>query len=300
VAGNSVPAHEPRRRVGFIGLGIMGRPMAMRILGAGHSLVVQSRSPEPVSALVSAGAEKASTPAEVAARSDVVIVMVPSTADAEAVIDGPEGLLDDGHDGMVVVDMGSHQPEAIRHLASRCETAGMAFLDAPVSGGELAAREGSLVSMVGGRVETLELVRPIMGAMCDSIVHVGSVGAGMLAKACNQLVVGSTIQAVAEALTLARAAGVDPARVREALLGGFAASRVLEAHGKRMLDRDFEPGARVTIHAKDARIIIETAESLGVPIPGFRPVPAAFDRLVATGAGGLDHSALVLLLEHNS
>jgi 2-hydroxy-3-oxopropionate reductase len=139
-----------------------------------------------------------------------------------------------------------------------------------------------------------------MGAMCRSIVHVGAVGAGMLAKACNQLVVGSTIQAVAEALTLARAAGVDPVRVREALLAGFAASRVLEVHGQRMLERDFEPGARVTIHAKDAATIIETADSLGVPLPGFRPVAAAFEQLIATGAGGLDHSALVLLLEQDT
>jgi 2-hydroxy-3-oxopropionate reductase len=133
--------------------------------------------------------------------------------------------------------------------------------------------------------------------MCGAIVHVGAVGAGMVAKACNQLVVGSTIQAVAEALTMARAAGVDPARVREAMLGGFASSRVLEVHGQRMLARDFEPGARVTIHAKDAAIIIETADSLGVPLPGFTPVAAAFGRLIAAGAGDLDHSALILLLE---
>lgn len=294
-----VHAEDAQLRVGFIGLGIMGRAMALRILNAGHALVVQSRSPEPVAALASAGAETASTPAEVARRSDVVIVMVPSTEDAEAVIDGPGGLLEDPRRGVVIIDMGSHQPAAMQGLAARCEAAGVAFLDAPVSGGELGAREGTLVSMVGGNLETLEKVRPVMGAMCRAVVHVGAVGAGMLAKACNQLVVGSTIQAVAEALTLARAAGVDPGRVREALMGGFAASRVLEVHGKRMLQRDFEPGGRVAIHAKDAAIIIEMADSLGVPLPGFRPVAAAFERLIATGDGGLDHSALVLLLEHD-
>jgi 2-hydroxy-3-oxopropionate reductase len=297
---DAVVADTARRRVGFIGLGIMGRPMAMRILGAGHSLVVQSRSPEPVASLASAGAETASTAAEVARRSDVVIIMVPSTADAESVIDGPDGLLRASSAGMVIVDMGSHRPAAMPDLAARCEAAGVAFLDAPVSGGELGAREGTLVSMVGGRVETLDEIRPLMAAMCRAVVHVGASGAGMVAKACNQLVVGSTIQAVAEALTLARAAGVDPARVREALLGGFAASRVLEVHGKRMLERDFEPGARVTIHAKDAGIIMESADSLGVPLPGFMPVAAAFDQLIATGSGGLDHSALVLLLENGA
>jgi 2-hydroxy-3-oxopropionate reductase len=277
----------------------MGRPMAMRILVAGHGLVVQSRSPEPVAALASVGAEMASSPADVARRSDVVIVMVPSTADAEAVIDGPDGLLRGAHDGMVVVDMGSHHPAAMPSLAARCEAAGVRFLDAPVSGGELGAREGTLVSMVGGRAETLDEIRPVMRALCRTIVHVGPNGAGMLTKACNQLVVGSTIEAVAEALTLARAAGVDPARVREALLGGFAASRVLEVHGQRILDRDFEPGGRVSMHAKDAQIIIDTAASLDVPLPGFMPVAAGFEQLVANGSGELDHSALVLLLEQD-
>jgi 2-hydroxy-3-oxopropionate reductase len=285
------------RRVGFIGLGIMGRPMALRILSAGHTLVVHSRSSDPVTALVAAGAEMASTPADLAKRSDVVIVMVPSTADAEAVVKGPKGLLEAAHAGLVIVDMGSHEPNVMRGLAERCEAAGAAFLDAPVSGGELGARDGTLVAMVGGGIETLEEVRPLLGAMCGAVVHVGAVGAGMLAKACNQLVVGSTIQAVAEALTLAHAAGVDPARVRAALLGGFAASRVLEVHGKRMLEHDFAPGARATIHAKDAAIIIKLADNLGVPLPGFKPVAAAFDRLIATGEGELDHSALVLLLE---
>jgi 3-hydroxyisobutyrate dehydrogenase-like beta-hydroxyacid dehydrogenase len=290
-------AAEQHHSVGFIGLGVMGRPMATRIVDADHALVVHSRSPGPVAALASIGAQTADNAAEVARRSDMVFVMVPSTADAELVIDGPGGILQGARAGSVIIDMGSHHPSAMHDLAARCRAAGVEFLDAPVSGGEIGARDGTLVSMVGGEVESLEKVRPVLAAMCRVVVHVGAVGAGMLAKACNQLVVGSTIQAVAEALTLARAGGVDPARVRAAMLGGFAASRVLEVHGQRMLERDFEPGGRVISHAKDAETIINIAHGLGVALPGFTPVAAAFDRLLAAGAGDLDHSALVLLLE---
>ena len=271
--------------------------MATRIAEAGHALVVHSRSPGPVAALASLGAEVAGDGAELARRSKIVIVMVPSTEDVELVIDGPKGVLSGARAGTVIVDMGSHRPEAMKRLAATCREAGVEFLDAPVSGGEIGARDGTLVSMVGGEVEALEQVRPVLEAMCRTIVHVGTAGAGMLAKACNQLVVGSTIQAVAEALTLARAGGVDPARVRAAMLGGFAASRVLEVHGQRMLNRDFGPGGRVVSHAKDAETILAIASSLGVDVPGFTPVAEAFGRLLAAGAGDLDHSALILLLE---
>jgi 2-hydroxy-3-oxopropionate reductase len=274
--------------------------MATRILEAGHDLIVHSRSPGPVAALASVGAEAADNPAEVARRSDIVIVMVPSTEDAELVIEGPDGILEGARPGSVLIDMGSHRPGAMQLLAARCQASGVEFLDGPVSGGEIGARDGTLVSMVGGELETLEKVRPVLAAMCGTVVHVGAVGAGMVAKACNQLVVGSTIQAVAEALTLARAAGIDPARVRTAMLAGFAASRVLDIHGKRMLERDFEPGGRVATHVKDAKIILGIADSLGIDLPGFTPVATAFDRLAAAGGANLDHSALILLLEGNT
>ena len=284
-------------RVGFIGLGIMGRPMARNILRAGFPLVVQSRSPGPVEELAAAGARAAGDPAEVAATSDVVIVMVPDTADVEAVLDGPRGLLAGARAGLIVVDMGTHDPSALVALAERCAEVGADLLDAPVSGGEVGAREATLSIMVGGSEAALERARPVLAAMGSRIIHIGGTGAGMVAKACNQLVVGSTIQAVAEALALARAAGVDAARVRDALLGGFAASRVLEVHGLRMLERDFTPGGRVAIHEKDARIILETARHAGVDLPGFRPVADAFRRLMDRGGGDLDHSALITLLE---
>jgi 2-hydroxy-3-oxopropionate reductase len=283
--------------VGFIGLGIMGRPMARNILKAGYPLVVYSRSPGPVEDLVSAGASGALDSADVAARSDIVILMVPETADVETVLNGPRGLLEASKPGMIVVDMGSHDPHAMAGLADRCAQTGALFLDAPVSGGEIGAREASLSIMAGGPTEAFERAQPVLTAMASRIVHIGTTGAGMVAKACNQLVVGSTIEAVAEALTLARKAGVDAARVRDALMGGFAASRVLEVHGMRMLEGDFNPGARVATHDKDARIILETAHRAGVDVPGFRPVADAFHRLVSQGKGELDHSALITLLD---
>jgi 2-hydroxy-3-oxopropionate reductase len=284
-------------RVGFIGLGIMGRPMALNVLKAGFRLTVSSRSPAPVEELVTAGAHRASDPAGVAAASDVVILMVPATADVEAVLGGSSGLLAGSREGLIVIVMGTHEPAVVPTWAERLGKAGAELLDAPVSGGEIGAVEGTLSIMVGGPAAVLEQVRPILEAMGGRIVHIGDHGAGMVAKACNQLVVASEIEAVAEALTLARAAGADPAKVRDALLGGFAASRVLEVHGRRMIERDFTPGGRVSMHEKDARIVHETAREYGVDVPGFRPVVAAFRRLIEQGKGELDHSALITLLE---
>ena len=193
--------------------------------------------------------------------------------------------------------MGTHHPAAMPPLAERCAGHGVAFLDAPVSGGEIGARDGSLSIMVGGDAAAFAQALPVFEAMGRTVVHVGGSGAGQLAKACNQLIVGSTIAAVAEALTLARAGGADPAVVRAALAGGFAASRVLDVHGQRMLMRDFEPGGRAALHAKDARIILDTAAALGLDLPFFAAVADGFDRLVADGGGDLDHSALITLLE---
>jgi 2-hydroxy-3-oxopropionate reductase len=287
-------------RVGFIGLGIMGRPMALNVLKAGFPLTVSSRSPGPVEELVAAGARRASDPAHVSAASDVVILMVPATGDVEAVLGGTTGLVAGAREGLIVVVMGTHEPAVVPTWAARLAKAGAELLDAPVSGGELGAVERTLSIMVGGSAAVLEQVAPILAAMGRRVVHIGGHGAGMVAKACNQLVVGSEIEAVAEALTLARAAGADPAKVRDALLGGFAASRVLEVHGQRMIERDFTPGGRVSMHEKDARIVLETAREYGVDLPGFRPVEEAFRRLIDQGKGELDHSALITLLEPES
>ena len=283
-------------RAGFVGLGVMGRPMAQRILAHDIPLTVTSRTAASIVDLVAAGAANAPTPAAVAAAADVVCVMVPDTADLEAVLDGPEGLLAGAHPGLVICAMGTYLPAAMPPLAARCGEHGAILLDAPVSGGEIGARDGSLSIMVGGDAEGFARARPILEAMGRTVVHIGPSGAGQLAKACNQLVVGATIAAVAEALTLARASGVDPATVRDALAGGFAASRVLDVHGRRMLDGDFTPGGRAALHAKDAHIILDTAAAAGLELPFFTAVADGFDRLVAAGGGDLDHAALITLL----
>jgi 2-hydroxy-3-oxopropionate reductase len=287
----------PALSVGFIGLGVMGRPMARRILLAGFPLTVFSRSGAGVGELESGGATRATTPAEVARAADVLVIMVPDTPDLEAVLDGADGVLAGAHRGLVVCAMGTHHPAAMPALARRCAAVEAQFLDAPVSGGEIGATDGSLSIMVGGERAAFDRARPVFDAMGGSVVHVGPSGAGQLAKACNQLIVGATIAAVAEALALARASGVDPVVVREALAGGFAASRVLDVHGRRMLERDFEPGGRAALHAKDAHIILETAADAGLDLPVFAAVADAFDRLVAAGGGDLDHSALITLFD---
>jgi 2-hydroxy-3-oxopropionate reductase len=287
-------------RAGFVGLGIMGRAMARRILAAGIPLTVHSRTDWAVAELVAEGAVAAPSPAAVAAASGVIIVMVPDAPDLEAVLDGPDGILAGAASGLVVAAMGTHHPAAMPPLAERCLTQGVLLLDAPVSGGEVGAIEGSLSIMAGGDGDAYELALPVFRAMGRTVVHVGRSGAGQLTKACNQLIVGATIAAVAEGLTLARAAGVDPAVVRTALTGGYATSRVLDIHGARMIDRHFTPGGRSALHAKDAHIILDTAERLGVKLPVFSVVADRFDALVAAGGGDLDHSALILLLEEDA
>jgi 2-hydroxy-3-oxopropionate reductase len=284
-------------RIGFIGLGIMGRPMARRLLDAGHHLTVHSRSPGPVDELVDAGAERAGSGAEVAAASDVVITMLPDTPDVEAVLFGEDGVAAGSRGGSLVIDMSTVSPVATRRFAERLSGRELRFLDAPVSGGETGAVEGTLSIMVGGGEDDFARARPLFEAMGGNIVLVGGVGAGQVTKACNQLVVAATIEAVAEALVLAASSGVDPAKVREALLGGFAGSKILEVHGKRMLDGAFDPGFRIRLHRKDAGIILETAHELGSPLPGFEAVADALERAVKEGGAELDHSALVRPLE---
>ncbi len=284
-------------RVGFIGLGVMGKPMAANLVRAGLDLVVHSRSPAPVDELVAAGARRAETPAEVAAAADVVITMLPDTPDVELVLFGRRGVSDGLRAGSLVIDTSTIEPTATRRFAERLAERGAAMLDAPVSGGERGAIDGTLSIMVGGSDEAFERALPLLRVLGRNVTHVGGVGAGQVAKACNQLIVASTIQAVGEALVLAAKAGVDPALVREALLGGFAGSRILEVHGRRMLEGDFVPGFRAALHRKDARIVTDTARALGSPVPAFAVAAAALDALVGAGSGDLDHAALVALLE---
>ena len=284
-------------RVGVLGLGIMGGAMARRLVAAGSSLVVSERSHGPVSELAAAGATVTGPPVDVARAVDILIVNVPDTPDLVGLMDGPEGIEAGAHAGLVVVAMGTHEPAAMPAIAERLARVGAAFLDAPVSGGDIGAREGTLSVMVGGDAAALERAMPVLRILGTRITHIGPSGAGQVAKACNQLVVGSTIQAVAEAWALARASGVDGVRVLEALKGGLAGSIVLDRYARRMAERDFRPGGRVRLHAKDARIVMAAAERAGLRLPGFDPVAAAFEELVATGRGDLDHSALVLLVD---
>jgi 2-hydroxy-3-oxopropionate reductase len=286
--------------IGFIGLGIMGKPMARNLLNAGFELVVHSRSSGPVDELVEAGARRASSPAEVAGAVDTLITMLPDTPDVEHVLFGDAGAVGGLRQGSLAIDMSTISPIATRAMAARLRESGVGFLDAPVSGGEKGAIDGTLSIMIGGAAEDVARAKPLFDVMGKTVVHVGDAGAGQVAKACNQLVVASTIEAVAEALTLAKQAGVDPARVREALLGGFAGSKIMEMHGQRMLDDNFQPGFRARLHLKDARIVLDTAHELGVPVTAFEPVAAALAQLVEDGGGDLDHSALVTLVRQGA
>lgn len=284
-------------RIGFIGLGVMGRPMARNLVEAGFDVVVHSRSAGPVDELVAAGAERAGSPADLAGAVDVVITMLPDTPDVEAVLFGDHGVAQGIRAGSLVIDMSTIRPTAARDAGRALAERDVGMLDAPVSGGERGAIDGTLSIMVGGPIDLFERALPILRVLGQNVTRVGDAGAGQIAKACNQLIVGATIEAVGEALVLAARAGVDPELVREALMGGFAGSKILEVHGRRMLEGDYVPGFRAELHRKDARIVTETAAELGSPIPSFAVVAAAFDALVEAGHGDLDHSALVTLLE---
>lgn len=286
--------------VGFIGLGIMGKPMARNLLRARMSLVVHSRSRLPVDELVGEGADSAGSPREVASRSDVVITMLPDTPDVEKVMLADDGVIQGAARGTLVIDMSTIDPLATGRIAQAFAERRVTFLDAPVSGGERGAVEGTLSIMAGGEEEGFARAEPLFSVMGKSAVLVGPTPAGQITKACNQLIVGATIQAVAEALVLAAKARVDPIKVRAALIGGFAGSKVLEVHGERMLEGDFVPGFRTALHRKDARIVLDTARSLSVSVPSFEVVAKAFGRLVEEGGGDLDHAALVTLLEGDS
>jgi 2-hydroxy-3-oxopropionate reductase len=288
---------DQKPTVGFIGLGIMGRPMARNILAAGFPLVVYDLTSEPVNELVNAGATAANSPAEVAASADVVLLCLPDSPDVEAAMAGPQGLLASARQGQILVDMSTISPVTARAMAEKAAAQGAILLDAPVSGGQVGAANGTLSIMVGGDIQALEQVRPILEAMGKTILHLGNSGAGQVAKACNQLVIAVTIEAVAEAMVLAAKAGVDPAKVRAALLGGYAYSRVLEGHGERFLERNFTPGFRTRLQYKDLNIAVDAGRAYGAPMPATALVHQLYGAMMARGDADLDHSALVTLIE---
>ena len=281
--------------IGFIGLGIMGKPMARNLMKAGYRVIALNRSRGPVDELVAQGAGTAATPRDVAAQSDVVITMLPDSPDVESVALGDDGIIGGIRDGALWIDMSTIAPATTRRVADELAKKGVASLDAPVSGGEKGAIDAALSIMVGGSDEAFARAKPIFEALGKNIVHVGALGAGQVTKACNQIVVGVTIEAVAEALALAEAAGVDPAKVRAALLGGFAQSKVLDVHGQRMIDRTFNPGFKSRLHRKDMNIAANAGDEHGLNLDAAKLARERFDRLIARGDGERDHSALFTL-----
>jgi 2-hydroxy-3-oxopropionate reductase len=284
--------------IGFIGLGVMGRPMVKNLMKAGHSLIVHSRSQGPVDELVAAGAKAAASPADVARQSSIVITMLPDTPDVELVISGREGVLATMAAGGVIVDMSSISPAATKKLAAQARVNRVSMLDAPVSGGEIGAINGTLSIMVGGDEAAFTRVQPILAAMGnpERIVRIGDSGAGQVCKVCNQIAIGGALAGVSEAFALAKKAGVDAARVRQALLGGFAASRVLEVHGERMLNDNYVPGFRAKLYQKDLRLAGEASSANGVPMPATAVVTQLIDTLVASGGGDLDYAAMATVV----
>jgi 2-hydroxy-3-oxopropionate reductase len=283
--------------IGFIGLGIMGKPMARNLLRAGYPLVVLNRSRAAVDELVAEGAKAGTSPGDVAAVSDVVITMLPDSGDVESVVLGLDGVAFGIRRGSLFIDMSTIAPATARKVAQEMRARGVDVLDAPVSGGEKGAIDAALSIMVGGSDEAFARAEPLLRKLGKNIVHVGPDGAGQVTKACNQIVVGVTIEAVAEALALAAASGVDQVAVRAALLGGFAQSKVLEVHGQRMIDRAFAPGFKSRLHRKDMNIAVNAGEEAGLELVAAALVRERFDELIARGEGDLDHSALRTLYD---
>ena len=276
----------------------MGKPMAMNLLKAGFTVVAHNRSRPALDAVVAAGSRAASSPADVAKQATVIITMLPDTADVEHVLTSADGVLAGLRRGSLVVDMSSISPVATERLARLVSDRGGSMLDAPVSGGEIGAVSGTLSIMVGGEAASFDRARPILEAMGnrEKIVHIGKSGAGQVCKVCNQIAIGGALAGVSEALALARKAGVDAGRVRSALLGGFAASRVLEVHGERMLTGNYKPGFRTKLYQKDLRLASEAAAAHNVAIPGTAIVTQLVNSLVAKGGADLDYAALATVL----
>jgi len=284
--------------IGFIGLGVMGKPMAKNLIKAGFSVVAHNRSRGAVDEVAAAGGRAADSPADAARQSTIVITMVPDTPDVELVLTGDAGVLSTLQRGAIVIDMSSISPAATQRLARRVADRGGSMLDAPVSGGEIGAINAQLSIMVGGDDDAFARALPVLQAMGnkDRIVHIGPSGAGQVCKICNQIAIGGALAGVSEAFALAKKAGVDAARVRQALLGGFAASRVLEVHGERMLNDNYKPGFRTRLYQKDLRLANEAAQANGVAMPGTAIVTQLINALVASGGGDLDYAALGTVL----
>lgn len=287
-------------KLGFIGLGIMGRPMALNLLRAGFPLSVWARREASMQPLVEAGATACASPAEVARGSDIVISMVADAPDVAQVTLGASGVVEGAHAGLIHVDMSTIAPSRAREIAAQLAERGVTMLDAPVSGGEVGAINAQLTIMVGGEEAAFEKARPALQAMGKSVTWIGESGAGQVTKACNQILTGVGVAMVAEALNFARASGVDPARVREAMLGGFAYSKVLENHGQRMLDQNFKPGFKAWMHQKDMKIVLDEAHRLGVMTPTSATVAQLFNALVGSGCGEQDTVSVIGLLERMS
>jgi 2-hydroxy-3-oxopropionate reductase len=285
-------------KIGFIGLGVMGKPMAGHLLKAGHALTVHNRSRGAVDELTAGGATAANSPAEVARASTIVITMLPDTPDVERVLMGPDGVVAAMARGTVVVDMSSISPSATERFAKVIAENGGSMLDAPVSGGEIGAINAALSIMVGGDEATFHRMKPVLDKMGnpERVVYIGRSGAGQICKICNQIAIGGALAGVSEAFALARKAGVDAARVRQALLGGFAASRVLEVHGERMLIDNYKPGFRAKLYQKDLRLANEAAAANGVAMPATAIVAQLLNALIASGGENLDYAALGTVL----
>jgi 2-hydroxy-3-oxopropionate reductase len=286
-------------KIGFIGLGIMGRPMALHLLKAGYNVAVLEKN-KASAELVAAGARSFPTPSAIAQGCDVVITMLPDSPEVDEVVSGQDGVLDGIRQGSLFIDMSTIAPATAKSIYGSMQKKGVEALDAPVSGGQAGAEAATLSIMAGGTEQAFQRALPLFQAMGKNIVHIGGPGMGQMTKACNQMIVGMTIQAVAEAFTLARKAGVDLGKMREALLGGFAQSKILDLHGKRIIDRNFSPGFKIKLHRKDMQIALQAGKEFSVPLYGTAQVAAHMDALLAQGKGESDHSALALLMEQLS
>ena len=286
--------------VGFIGLGLMGRPMATNLLKAGYAVLVHSRSPEPVEALVALGGARATSPADVARRVTRLITMVPDSQDVELVLEGANGVFGALQPGTIIIDNSSIAPGVARRLAARAAELGAVMLDAPVSGGEIGAIGGTLSIMVGGDARAFDTVKPILHVMGnpEKVVRIGETGAGQLCKVCNQMVIAGTLAVVSEAFALAAKSGIDAAKMREALLGGFASSRVLEVHGERILRNNFKPGFKTKLFAKDLKIASATLTENQVPAPVLAVAQQLVSARMAAGAGEEDYSGMAKTILH--
>lgn len=284
-------------KIGLIGLGHMGKPMARNLHQAGATVTVSSRSPGPVEELASDGLTGANTPREVAAAVDIVIIMVTDTASVDQVLHGGDGVIAGLSPGKIVIDMGTTKVRETREWAGEVAEAGATYIDAPVSGGQVGAEQGSLSIMAGCTADALERVRPVFEVLGRNITHIGDVGAGQVAKTANQSIVAVTLAAVAEGLTLAQRAGVDPGKVREALQGGFAESRVLDLHGGRMVERMFEPGGPARVQLKDVDQALELADQVGLELPSLSGNQKLWQKMIDQGWGELDQAGIIRVIE---